>query len=191
VFAANYVYELPGVTKHFGGPTWLAYITDNYQLSGVTQFMTGTPADSGNNWAGEPGALDGSNMWGAIPYFYTLDQNKNPLLPVIGPRIRGSRDVLRNGGMQNWDVSLFKNIPFGANEARYLQLRLEAFNAFNHPNFSDKNYATSGLDLNGPWEWQPSTPLTIAKNAKWGTNTNTYSGGGGFRVIQLGAKIYF
>jgi len=42
--------------------------------------------------------------------------------------------------MQTWDMSLFKNFPLGRSEARYLQLRMEAFNAFNHPNFSDKHY---------------------------------------------------
>ena len=41
VFAANYVYDLPGLTKHFSGPKWLSYITDNYQLSGVTQYLVG------------------------------------------------------------------------------------------------------------------------------------------------------
>jgi hypothetical protein len=92
--------------------------------------------------------------------------------------------------MQNWDTSLFKNIPMGKNEARYLQLRLEAFNAFNHPNFNDKNV---GYTVNGPWEYSdPATPLSISKNANWGTNADTYgTGPGGSRVVQLGAKIYF
>jgi hypothetical protein len=86
-------------------------------------------------------------------------------------------------------LSLFKNFPLGKNEARYLQLRLEAFNAFNHPNFNDKNYSPS---VTGPWAYaSPTDPLTITKNEDWGRYTDTYSGAGGFRVIQLGAKIYF
>ncbi|HZV60090.1 MAG TPA: hypothetical protein VFF42_07090 [Candidatus Eremiobacteraceae bacterium] len=89
--------------------------------------------------------------------------------------MRGTGDTLRNGGMQNWDISLFKNIPLGA-EMRYLQLRVEAFNAFNHPNFNNKHY---GASVTGP--------LTITKNPDWGTPVDTYS----FRVIQLGAKFYF
>ncbi len=189
VFAANYIYNLPSLSKHLSMPRWLSYVTDNYQLSGVTQFMTGTPVDLNNGWSFSSGSVDGSNMWGAIPFYYSLDQNKNPLLPNIGPPLRGSRDTLRTGGMQNWDMSLFKNIPLGGNESRYIQLRVEAFNAFNHPNFNNRNY---GITVNGPWQWMdPLTPLTIEKNANWGTNADTYSGAGGFRVIQLGAKIYF
>lgn len=189
VFAANYVYDLPNASKHFGWPKWISYLTDNYQLSGVTQFMTGTPADTGNGWSFESGAIDGSNMWGAIQYYNILDKNQNPVLPPIGYRVRGSRDMLRNGGLQNWDMSLFKNIPF---KERYsIQLRLEAYNVFNHPNFDSTNY---GISMDGPWQWQPGTPFSISKNANWGTPSSTYnnSGGpGGFRVLQLGAKFYF
>ncbi len=47
-------------------------------------------------------------------------------------------------------MSLLKNIPLGNNEARYLELRLEAFNVFNHPNFTGQNY---GYSVNGPWEY--------------------------------------
>ncbi len=189
VFAANYVYNLPNLTKHFDGPKWLSYVTDNYQLSGVIQFMTGTPVDLNSGFSFPPGSVTGSNQYGAIPFYYSLDQSGNPLLPAIGPPLRGTRDTLRNGGMQNWDMSLFKNIPLGENGARSIQLRLEAFNAFNHPNFNDKNY---GLTVNGPWEYaDPTTPLSISKNANWGTYADTYTGGGGPRVIQLGAKFYF
>jgi len=190
VFAANYVYDLPGITKHFGGPKWLSYVTDNYQLSGVTQFMSGTPVDLNSSFSFPPGSVTGSDQYGALPFYYTLDNRGNPVLPAIGPPGRGSRDTLRNGGMQDWDLSLFKNIPLGNNEARSLQLRLEAFNVFNHPNFNDKNY---GADVTGPWAYtSPTDALTITKNANWGTYADTYgTGPGGFRVVQLGAKLYF
>jgi hypothetical protein len=190
VFAANYVYDLPKFAQRFNGPKWLAYITDDYQLSGVTQFMTGSPVDLNNNYSFPSGTVDGSNMWGAIPFYYTLDASGNPVLPAIGPPVRGSRDTIRNSNMQTWDMSLFKNIPLGHNEARYIQLRLEAFNAFNHPNFSTWNY---GITTDGPWQYNdPTTPLSISKNSNWGTPSSTYgTAPGGFRVLQLGAKIYF
>jgi hypothetical protein len=189
VFAANYVYDLPSLTRHFGGPKWLSYITDNFQLSGITQLMSGAPVDLNNGFSFPPGNITGSNQYGALPIYFFLDGAGNPVLPPIGRAVRGSRDTLRNGGMQNWDMSLFKNIPLGKNEARYLQLRLEAFNVFNHPNFDTKNYSVGGT---GPAAYEsPTDPLTITKNGNWGTYSDTYSGPGGFRVIQLGAKIYF
>ncbi|HTY85544.1 MAG TPA: carboxypeptidase regulatory-like domain-containing protein [Silvibacterium sp.] len=190
VFAVNYVYDLPNLSKHFGGPKWLSYITDNYELSGVTQAMTGTPVDLNNGYSFPSGSLDGSNMWGNIPFYYSLDSAGNPVLPKVGLPVRGSRDTLRYGGIQNWDMSLFKNLPLGKNEARYIQLRLEAFNVFNHPNFTSQNY---GFAVNGPWEYaDPTTPLSIARNNNWATNATTQdTGPGGFRVVQLGAKIYF
>ena len=189
VFAANYVYDLPGVTKHFGGPKWLSYITDNYQISGITQLMTGTPIDLNSAFSFPPGSVTGSNQYGAIPYYYSIDRQGNLLLPTIGTPNRGTRDSLRNGGMQNWDMSLFKNIPLGASERRSIQLRLEAFNTFNHPNFNDR---FTGANVTGPWAYaNPTDPLTITKNNNFGTFQNTYSGGGGYRVVQLGVKIYF
>jgi hypothetical protein len=89
-------------------------------------------------------------------------------------------------------MSLFKNIPLGS-ESRYLQLRLEAFNAFNHPNFNDKNYS---VNVDGPWPWfgDPSRPLSMTKDDNWGKFKDTYNSSGGpgsFRVLQLAAKFYF
>lgn len=192
VFAANYVYDLPNLTRHFGGPKWLSYITDNYQLSGITQFMTGTPVDLNNSWSFEQGALDGSNMWGIAPAYFTLDQGGNLVAPGVGPPGRGSRDTLRTGGLQNWDMSLFKNIPLGKSDVRYLQLRLEAFNAFNHPNFNDKNYNVN-ID-HFPNQWSPSDSIALSKADNWGTFSDTYNNSGGpgsFRVLQLAVKFYF
>jgi len=190
VFSANYVYDLPSLTKHFNGPKWLAAITDNFQLSGVTQFMTGTPINLNNGFNFESGAIDGSNMWGPKPYYYQLDGNGNFITPNIGEPARGSRDILRTGGLQNWDMSLFKNIKLGASESRYIQLRLEAFNAFNHPNFNNKHYDVHIDSFPNQWE-SKSSPIVFSKPDNWGQYSSQYSGVGGPRVVQLGAKIYF
>jgi hypothetical protein len=198
VFAANYVYDIPGVNKHFGGPKWLSYITDNYQFSGVTNVMTGTPVSLNNSYSFNSGALDGSNMWGPYPYYYSVDKSGNLITPTVGFPTRATRDIIRSGGMQNWDMSLFKNIPI--RERYTIQLRLEAYNVFNHPNFNDKNYP---VNIGGPWQWTYNVPagagssspdITISKGGNWGTPADTYnsSGGpGGFRVVQLGAKFTF
>jgi len=188
VFAANYVYDIPGIAKHFGGPRWLSYVTDNFQLSGVTQFMTGAPADWNNGWSFESGAIDGSNMWGAIPYYFSIDKSGNLVIPPVGVPVRATRDKLREGGMQTWDMSLFKNIPFA--ERYSLQLRLEAFNAFNHPNFDSRNY---GVNIDQfPNQWSPDQGIAFSKASNFGTPSSTYgTGPGGFRVIQLGAKFIF
>jgi hypothetical protein len=43
------------------------------------------------------------------------------------------RNTLRTGGTNNFDLNVTKSIPFG--ESRRLELRWEALNAFNHPQF--------------------------------------------------------
>jgi len=193
VVAINYVYDLPGLTKHFGGPKWLSYVTDNYQISGITQFMSGAPLQdyptSGSMaiWV-QGNLLTGSNDWGKLPPAWIgLDKNGNLQLPTIGRPFTGSRGDIRGGGMQNWDMSLFKNIPIG--ERYSFQLRLEAFNVFNHPNFDDlsdsANLTLPSCNAGG------CTPMSISKNDTFGKPSHQYSGVGGPRVLQLGAKFYF
>jgi len=187
------VYDLPGLTKHFGGPKWLSYVTDNYQISGITQFMSGAPLQdyptSGSMaiWV-QGNLLTGSNDWGKLPPAWIgLDKNGNLQLPTIGRPFTGSRGDIRGGGMQNWDMSLFKNIPIG--ERYSFQLRLEAFNVFNHPNFDDlsdsANLTLPSCNAGG------CTPMSISKNDTFGKPSHQYSGVGGPRVLQLGAKFYF
>lgn len=198
VVAINYVYDLPSLSKHFGGPRWLSYLTDNYELSGITQFESGTPVPdysvNGNDMAiwSPANVLTGSEQWGALPPAWTgLDSKGNLLLPTLGRPFTGSRGVLRDGGMQNWDMSIFKNIPLGKNEVRYLQLRGEAFNIFNHPNFDQRDYSAN-LTLPS-CSSSPCTPMSIgpANPTTFGHYISQYSGVGGPRVLQLGAKIYF
>ena len=44
------------------------------------------------------------------------------------------RNTFRGPGIADTDFSVFKKIPLGSNEARYLQFRAEFFNIFNHTN---------------------------------------------------------
>ena len=212
VLVFNYVYDLPNVTKRFGGPKWLSSITDNYQLSGITTFESGAPIDPGLWWAPAMTINGTYNAWWigwTRAYVYpTIEggvdksvgtSNFDPgafRAPPVGVPPGPSRSSLRGGGMQNWDMSLFKNIPLGSNEQRFMQLRLEAFNVFNHPNFQNVN-------LN--WTVNPpsgTSPPTLAINTRpagdtalygsyFGEYSNTYYGNGGSRVVQLALKIYF
>lgn len=198
VVAINYVYDLPNLTKHFGGPQWLSYVTDNFELSGITQFMSGPPvvdySVNGNDMAiwSPANGLTGSDQWGALPPAWTgLDSKGNLELPKIGIPFTGSRGSLRDGGMQNWDMSIFKNVPLGENGARYLQLRGEAFNIFNHPNFDQRDYSANLTEPS--CTSSGCTPMSIApaNSTTFGHYISQYSGVGGPRVLQLAAKFYF
>ena len=211
VLVFNYVYDLPNLGERFGGPTWLRYLTDNYQLSGITSFQSGAPIDTGLWWSPAMTINGTYNAWWigySRAYVYptiTSDVNTsvgtskfNPAAfapPPVGLPPTPSRDGLRGGGLQNWDMSLFKNIPLGAQD-RYLQLRFEAFNVFNHPNFSNVN-------LN--WTVDPpagTSPTALTINTRqpgdtslygsaFGEYSSTYTGTGGPRVLQLAVKFYF
>ncbi|MFB3903257.1 MAG: carboxypeptidase regulatory-like domain-containing protein [Acidobacteriota bacterium] len=213
VLVFNYVYNLPSLTRHWGGPKWLAYITDDYQLSGITSVQSGVPIDPGIWWPPAMSINGTYNAWWTgwtrayvYPTISSGDVNRkvgtskfNPdafQAPPIGVPPATDRSALRSGGLHNWDMSLFKNFPLGSNEERFLQLRIEAFNVFNHPNFRNVN-------LN--WSLDPPSGTSPAKltlhtrpagdNAPYGTYfgeySSTYGGTGGARVIQLAAKLYF
>jgi Carboxypeptidase regulatory-like domain len=49
------------------------------------------------------------------------------------------RNTFRSPGLAETDLSLFKRIPLGANESRYIQFRGEIFNLFNHTNLDPPN----------------------------------------------------
>jgi hypothetical protein len=71
---------------------------------------------------------------------------------------------LRAPGINNWDLSLFKNFPI--TERVDLQLRLESFNTFNHA------------------QW--GTPIHDVSDERYGQITGTNVPG---RINQLGGKL--
>ncbi|HYL84319.1 MAG TPA: TonB-dependent receptor [Candidatus Angelobacter sp.] len=121
---------------------------------------------------------------------YVSFNNKSFLLPnAMGAFGTMGRNIFRDTGFRNVDLSVSKNFKFG--ERMKAQFRIETFNIFNHPNYANPNGATSGYGQNafadpsvvGSFGCGCSTPDQAAFNPVLGSGSN--------RAIQLGLKFIF
>jgi hypothetical protein len=104
---------------------------------------------------------------------------------AIGQLGNAGRNSLRGPGLVNTDLSLMKRIYFSKSEhARFIELRAEAYNLFNHTEFTVINYQGSGV--NGNITDPNFGRILTAYGATSGTAGQT-----GGRTVQLAAKIYF
>lgn len=94
--------------------------------------------------------------------------------PAKGDPGNAPRDVFRLPGVNNWDISLFKNVPV-MKENRYFQFRFEMYNAFNHTQYSGVNTSAS------------FDPQGNQVNALFGTVTSARAA----RVMQMSLKFAF
>ena len=158
VLAFNYVWELPRFSRSLGDH-WLAKgVLDGWEFSGITQFMTGVPAEVGlgipsvnlgqritGSYTEAPRVLvtGKSQSSGQTPSaWFDYNQFRLPDVGTVGP---WPRSYLRRPGINVSDFSIFKNFYFDAERTRRLQLRVELFNAFNHAQFDNMN---AGLTFN-------------------------------------------
>jgi hypothetical protein len=88
-----------------------------------------------------------------------------------------TRNFLHGPGFNYTNLSVTKNVPLSADGSRYIQLRLEAFNAFNHANFANPG----GTFLSG------SFGRVTAVDHSADPNSDPSPG----RVVQLAGKFYF
>jgi hypothetical protein len=121
-------------------------------VGGVTAFQTGFPV--GINAAGSfnSGWCDEFEFFGCpdVPNINSFNiQKENIRAPgnqyfaktLFSPQPNGTfgntpRNFFSGPGYDYTNLQLSKNIHFNSDGTRYLQLRLEAFNAFNHANFA-------------------------------------------------------
>jgi hypothetical protein len=80
------------------------------------------------DYNGAPLSLNG-NPRNGLPYFNTSAFGDN----ALGTPGSASRRSFHGPGMLNFDFAMLKSFAFS--ESRALQLRIEAFNAFNHAQF--------------------------------------------------------
>ena len=148
----TYLWAFPG--PHSG---WARYVFSGWQLAGITTFQSGTPfsvanGSDRNNDAilgdrpdvGNPNAPVNNRaiIFPKCPSGYQNPDTGSCVSPGDVHWVEGTgfpntatvgRNTLRTAGTNNFDVNLTKSIPLG--ETRRLELRWEALNAFNHPQF--------------------------------------------------------
>jgi hypothetical protein len=78
-------------------------------------------------------------------------------------------------GVQNFDISLYKNFRLGSDEAHRLQIRFETYNSFNHTQFLT-------VDNNGRFD---------ASGRQVNQAFGQYITAAPARRLVLGAKFYF
>jgi len=154
VLVLNYIWELP----FFRNRRDLAgHLLGGWELSGISNFTSGQTFTPSFSFTGDP---TGTGKTATRPDFIAPLQYLSPretrsfrlpngatvtgnfffdptvsfALPPAGRFGNGARGVIRGPGMNNWDVSLFKNIR--ATERVAMQLRAEWFNFFNHVSFT-------------------------------------------------------
>ena len=152
------------------------------------------PGTSNSACAQKAAALDGTN---AIQPFTTAlgiagcYANGNSILIPNGLGTFGTlgRNVFRDTGFHNVDLSVSKNFKFG--ERLRAQFRIETFNIFNHPDFANPNGATSGYGQGAFAD--PSQPGSFGCGCATPDNAafNPVLGSGSSRAIQLGLKFIF
>jgi Carboxypeptidase regulatory-like domain len=200
VFTVDYVYNLPRVSKVWDN-AFTRVGLDGWELSGITNFQTGQPYglpysltfstdltggttqtstttasnlitgyDSRVVMVGDPMQHGPNGQW----------VNPNSILaPLPGVSVNGignaSKAPIYGPGLNNFDISLFKNFRLGSNEARRLQFRLETYNTFNHTQYNS-------LDLGARFD---------ASNRQTNPTFGQFNGAALARRVVLGLKLYF
>jgi hypothetical protein len=178
----NYNYEVPNLGKKYNNK-FLGAITDYWQISGITTFMTGTPFTPGFSTS------DGQNITGSQegaritvvgdPFLPDSERSfarnfKTEAFARTPQRSFGNAgvNIMRNPSWSNWDMSFSKRIPLRS-EQRYFQLRGEFYNIWNHSQFN-------GYDTTARFN-----PAGQQINANFGATTGTRDP----RKVQLSLRF--
>jgi hypothetical protein len=186
----NFIYSMPRVSRVWNN-AFARGVLDNWELSGLTTFTSGAPMGLGyslvvaQDLTGASGAgVDSRVNLVANPNLpkrqrtiyrhFNTDAVRPPTREEFGIG-NAPKDPIRGPGLQTWDLSLFKNIPFDREGRKRLQLRFEFYNTFNTANFNAVD-TTARFDAQGN-----------QVNARFGEYINTLDA----RRVVLGAKFYF
>lgn len=159
----NWSYNLPGLSNSLrstGFGKVASAIVDNWTYAGHYQARSGSPIAVNMVAIGAltdyTGSQDESprpdvvcNPMSNIPKGFVF----NPacfVAPAVGQI--GNEGVFAPGhgiGLNNWDMTLTKFIPIGLGESRGFDLKFQAFNVFNHPQFTSGTGFGSGYNSYG------------------------------------------
>jgi len=152
-FNGNFIYELPfgrGKSLVSSAPRWLDEVIGGWTISGLPNWHSGLPYFMAANafvagYANNAPAilvgpesdlhihLNGGHGQPLLAFANTAQANADYTGPV-GFNI-GSRNNLRGPQYFDMDMGIGKNFPLSSERVK-MQFRTDAFNVFNHPNFS-------------------------------------------------------
>ena len=144
-FVFSYNWLLP--FSRLSNSGWSRWVLGGWSLSGITNFATGLPITLTEN---DDNALIGANAVPVdVPNFsggkVLADTNPRHGNPYFNPSLFSNEQLGQFGnsrrrffhgpGLNNFDMALAKTTKF--TESQEIQLRFEAFNLFNHAQFSN------------------------------------------------------
>jgi hypothetical protein len=146
-FVLSYEWSIPFLRN---SQTWYGRVLGNWQANGITTLMSGTPFTiydsqdvSSQGQAPEisgfssnrPNLIGNPNSGPRTPqeWFNTSAFQRLDPVTQAGQFGNAGRNIVTGPPLQEWDFSLFKNIPI--KESKNIQFRAEFFNFFNHANF--------------------------------------------------------
>ncbi len=197
-FVTNFVYQTPEVTQN-----WTRLLINNWQLSGVYRWTSGRPYSIGYNIPGinsanltgndgNPGArivltCDPGRGWSGDPY----QQIGN--VGCFAPPQPGSdgaesaRYFVRTPPINNLDLSLSKT--FAMPRGIRFEVRLDAFNALNHTQFTGVNATANFASLTNPTI--TNLPYDSQGNLVQQNGFGTINGVAAPRTLQLVTRLTF
>jgi hypothetical protein len=201
----DYMYNVPDLSRKVAALNNAGWrqLFGGWQLSGITSFSTGGPGMITYVLSNAQGAtlnklITGSEDVAPRPVFTcnpkaisaSLTQYVNESCIAAAPKgsigIDSGKNNVYGPGINNWDISLFKKFQFWKDRPeRYIQLRWEMYNAFNHTQWSNFNRAATIDATTG----KVSNTSGSVAGGRWGfgaLNTNRNA-----RSMQLAAKVYF
>ncbi len=193
-FVALYNYEIP-ILHNMNDNFIVREALGGWHVTGTTTLQTGFPV----------GVFQGGNnrsLWcnGSFVAYYgcnDVPETSTYNIPSLNPRASGNywfssapfsteplgtfgnvkRNFFHGPGFEYTNLELYKNFPLGPQGTpRYIELRLETYNTFNHANFANPDG-------------------NFSDGSQFGQITNVIQPGTGDpqpgRAVQLGAKVYF
>ncbi len=195
-FVLNYVYKVPGLSKHWDNALTRT-VLDGWELTGITSFISGAPLGIGYSTVqgtdlvgGSGDGVDSRVVLVGDPNLPKGDRTRARHFdtsvvrpPTLADNGIGNapKDPIRGPGINNWDISIFKNFRIGGENGVSLQYRLEMYNAFNHTQFG--GVGVSGVDTTARFDLSNGNQV----NGLFGSYTTARDA----RRIVMGLKLNF
>jgi hypothetical protein len=158
---ASYIYTVP-VAGFMRQNALMRETLSGWEIAGITAFQTGFPVSIST---GQDLSLwcDGSAKFGCpdnpnTSTFHIKSENPRAAgnqwfdpsdfsLEPIGTFGNTKRNFFHGPGFNYTNLNVAKNFPINADGSRYVQVRMDAFNAFNHANFANPGGNFSSQDF--------------------------------------------